>query len=270
MDTRDAFDLTRTLLDTHGLTSWSVEWDSARTRAGVCRFQEQTIGLSAPLTRLHDEAEVRDTILHEIAHALAGPQAKHGPRWRQLARSIGYSGRRCSFEKAERIAGAWLGVCPAGHGVTRHRAPTQVTTCTQCSPRFDLQNLFGWSLHGNPARMHANYSAELKALRSGTTPVTMLPVGSQVRITTPGRYAGQLGTVVRRGRTRFHVRCAEVTIDLPFAGVERIGGEMLAGFDDELDGFNGEGFDEESCARLSALYPHQSASETGRSPETPA
>lgn len=105
MDTRDAHDLARALLAQHGLTSWSVEWDSAKTRAGVCRFPEQTIGLSAPLTRLHDEAEVRDTILHEIAHALAGPQAKHGPRWRQVARSIGCSGRRCTSEESERIAG---------------------------------------------------------------------------------------------------------------------------------------------------------------------
>jgi predicted SprT family Zn-dependent metalloprotease len=261
MNTRDAFDLARALLERHQLAHWTVEWDSAKTRAGVCRFQEQTIGLSAPLTRLHGEAEVRDTILHEIAHALAGPEAKHGPRWRQLARSIGCSGRRCTSEDSARIAGAWLGVCPAGHGVTRHRAPTRVTSCTQCSPRFDLKHLLGWSLHGDPARMHANYSAELKALRSGTTSVTMLPVGSRVRITAPGRYAGRLGTVVRRGRTRFHVRCADVTIDLPFAGVEGVGGEMLLGFDDEddVDAFNdSEGFDEDACAKLSALYPHSS------------
>lgn len=252
MDTRDALDLARALLDTHGLKAWSVEWDSAKTRAGICRFQEQTIGLSAPLTRLHDEAEVRDTILHEIAHALAGPQAKHGPHWRQVARSIGCTGTRCTSEQAERIAGAWLGVCPAGHGVTRHRAPTRVTSCTQCSPNFDLKHLLGWSLHGDPARMHPNYSAELAALRAGALPVTMLPVGSTVRIIAPGRYAGRLGIVVRRGRTRFHVRCDLVTIDLAFAGVQLAAAETTLAFDDDDDDqFDDEGeAGDDRCARL--------------------
>lgn len=233
MDTRDALDLPRALLDRHGLIRWTVEWDSAKSRAGICRFREQTIGLSAPLTRLHGEAEVRDTILHEIAHALAGPEAKHGPRWRQVARSIGCSAQRCVPETSERIAGTWLGVCPAGHCITRHRAPTRVVTCPECSPAFDLRHLFAWSLHGHPARMHPNYSAELAALRSGIAPVTMLPVGSHVRITAPGRYAGQTGTVVRRGRTRFHVRCANVTLDVPFAGVERVVPDLLADVTDE-------------------------------------
>ncbi|MEO7060188.1 MAG: SprT family zinc-dependent metalloprotease [Lapillicoccus sp.] len=272
MDTRDALDLARALLDTHGLTSWSVEWDSAKTRAGICRFQTQTIGLSAPLTRLHDEPEVRDTILHEIAHALAGPQAKHGPRWRQVARSIGCTGRRCVSDEAARIAGSWVGVCPDGHGVTRHRAPARVMTCSECSPCFDLRHLFTWSHHGDPAHLHPNYVAELAALRAGAVPVTALPVGAQVRIVIPGRYAGQLGTVVRRGRTRFHVRCAEVTIDVPFAGVERVVVGLPTGFSDdaddldelngfkEFDGFHGrdgEGGEDDACARLSALYPHQ-------------
>ena len=54
-----------------------VAYDSAKRRAGVCRFATQTLGLSAPLTTLHSEVEVRDTILHEIAHALVGPRHGH-------------------------------------------------------------------------------------------------------------------------------------------------------------------------------------------------
>ena len=36
-----------------------------------------------------DPREVRDTILHEIAHALAGAKAKHGPAWKAIARRLG-------------------------------------------------------------------------------------------------------------------------------------------------------------------------------------
>ena len=70
MDTRDALALARRLLAEHGLSGWTVGLDRAKTRAGACHYSRRLITLSAPLTRLHTEDDVRDTILHEIAHAL--------------------------------------------------------------------------------------------------------------------------------------------------------------------------------------------------------
>ncbi len=78
MDLRDAYALAEHLLEVHGLHDWTVEFDSAKRRAGVYRFATRTLGLSAPLTTLHPEGEVRDTILHEIAHALVGEVVKRG------------------------------------------------------------------------------------------------------------------------------------------------------------------------------------------------
>ena len=235
MDLRSAQLLARQLLDDHGLTRWRVELDSAVARAGVCRYAERTIGLSAPLTRLHAEAEVRETILHEIAHALAGPHAKHGPRWRAVAHAIGSTGQRCLDEDAPRIEGPWVGTCPVGHRLTRHRRPTRVVTCGQCTRRFDLRHLLTWTHHGEPGAMHANYTAELEALRSGTTPAVALPLGTPVRITVPGRYAGRSGLIVRRGRSRFQVRCGALVLEVPFAGVAPVRQEGPEGgnLDDE-------------------------------------
>ncbi|MEO3937372.1 SprT-like domain-containing protein [Dermatophilaceae bacterium Soc4.6] len=223
MDLRSAQLLARQLLDEHGLTRWRVELDSAVTRAGVCRYADRTIGLSGPLTRLHDETEVRETILHEVAHALAGPRAQHGPRWRAIAHSIGSSGERCLGDEAPRIEGAWVGTCPAGHRTTRHRRPTRVVACGRCSRRFDLRHLLTWTHRGRPGVMHVSYRAELEALRSGTTPAVALAVGTPVRITVPGRYAGRSGRIVRRGRTRFHVACGDLVLEVPFAGVAAVG-----------------------------------------------
>ncbi|HQK32467.1 MAG TPA: SprT-like domain-containing protein, partial [Phycicoccus sp.] len=76
MQMDQALGLARRLMFEHDLTGWTVVADRAKTRAGVCRFAKRQIGLSRPLTELHSEAEVRDTILHEIAHALVGPE--HG------------------------------------------------------------------------------------------------------------------------------------------------------------------------------------------------
>ena len=67
MDLAAAHDLATGLLAEHGLTDWRVEYDAAKRRAGVCRFSTRTIGLSAPLTVLHDEAMVRDTVSHLVA-----------------------------------------------------------------------------------------------------------------------------------------------------------------------------------------------------------
>jgi len=50
--------------------------------------------LSRPLTRLNNEAQVRETILHEIAHLLT-PGCKHNNVWRNKAVEIGALG--CTY-----------------------------------------------------------------------------------------------------------------------------------------------------------------------------
>ncbi len=65
-----------------------------RRRFGCCNFTRRRISLSRPLTFLNDEAEVRDTILHEIAHALT-PKTGHGPAWKAMCLRIGAKPVRC-------------------------------------------------------------------------------------------------------------------------------------------------------------------------------
>ncbi len=220
MDLTAAHDLATRLLAEHGLTDWRVEYDAAKRRAGVCRFATRTIGLSAPLTVLHDEAMVRDTVLHEIAHALVGPSHGHDATWARTARAIGCSAERCVPADAPRVAAPWLGVCPAGHTVDRHRRPERVLVCRRCSgSTFDLRHVLTWTHHGRPAAHHPNYVAELAALRDGRR-VTRLGVGSQARITVPGEYHRSVGTVLKRGRTCYHLRVGRLVLRVPFAGVE--------------------------------------------------
>ncbi len=219
MDLLAAHDLATQLLTQHGLHDWTVAYDNAKRRAGQCRFHDRVVSLSAGLTRLHDEAEVRDTVLHEIAHALAGAQAGHGPVWREVAAAIGCSARRCVSPDAPRLPGAWLGVCPAGHTVERHRRPERVLTCPQCCATFSVAHAFAWTYRGVPAPMHPNYLAELRDLRAGVAP-RRFPPGALVRVIAPGEFKGRTGTVVKRGRTRYHVRLGSTLITVLFAGVE--------------------------------------------------
>ncbi len=219
MDLRDAFALAEDLLEHHGLTGWTVELDSAKRRAGICRFGPKVLGLSAPLTVLHSEDEVRDTVLHEIAHALAGPRHGHDSVWRDIAVRIGCSGERCVSPDAPRVEPPWLGTCAAGHTTGRHRRPERVVACGQCSSSFDLAHLLTWTHHGRPARMHPNFELELERLRTGRRMVVH-GVGTRVRITAPGDHEGRVGKVVKLGRTSYHLRAGRTLVRVPFALVE--------------------------------------------------
>ncbi len=208
------------LLVRHGLPDWQVAFDSAKRRAGVCRYGDRTIGLSAPLTALHSYDDVRDTVLHEIAHALAGPEHGHDAHWRKVAMGIGCSGERCVSTDSPRVEAAWLGVCSAGHTQERHKRPERVITCGTCSNTFDLTHLYEWTHRGRPADLHPNYVAELERLRAGKR-VVLLPVGARGRVTVPGEHQGLVGRIVKRGRTSYHLRAGRQVLRVPFAFVER-------------------------------------------------
>jgi predicted SprT family Zn-dependent metalloprotease len=166
----------RELMARHGLANWSFAFDNAKTRAGVCRETRRQIGLSRVLTQLHTAAEVRDTILHEIAHALVGVAHGHDARWRATAVSIGCSGMRCVAEESARPPAPWVGRCPSGHEVLRHRRPSRVQSCARCSRSFDPSSLIEWRYRGRRVPMHPQYVEELRSLVAAPWVRLRLPV----------------------------------------------------------------------------------------------
>ena len=87
MDTSEAKELAVSLMCKHALVSkgWSFQFDESVRRFGLCSYRTKTISLSRTLVELNPIEQVRDTILHEVAHALAGPTAKHGTVWKLMA-----------------------------------------------------------------------------------------------------------------------------------------------------------------------------------------
>ncbi len=83
------------LLDEHGLEEWSFQYDDAISRMGVCSFGTRVISLSLLYCLNAPVKSLRNTLLHEIAHALVGPDHCHDSVWRARARSIGCTGERC-------------------------------------------------------------------------------------------------------------------------------------------------------------------------------
>lgn len=93
MTAKDTLILGRKLLDENGLTDWTIQFDNSKRRFGQCRRRSQTISLGLPMVKLNDEERVRDTILHEIAHALTPLERGHGKAWQAKALEIGADGK---------------------------------------------------------------------------------------------------------------------------------------------------------------------------------
>lgn len=123
MKQSEAYNLAVELMDKHGLLDkgWSFNFDDTKRRFGVCRYRSKTIGLSLPLTLANQEAEVRDTILHEIAHALVGPGNGHNEVWKAKCREIGCRDQRCyTHEYVVPVVSKYKAVC-GGCGVVHRR-----------------------------------------------------------------------------------------------------------------------------------------------------
>lgn len=89
MELDDAGKLARELMAEHGLVNWSLQWFMKKQTYGACQNLTKTIYLSTPMVLLNDDKAVREVMLHEIAHALAPLNAKHGPAWKRIATQIG-------------------------------------------------------------------------------------------------------------------------------------------------------------------------------------
>lgn len=227
MQTSAALRLARTLLDEHGLHDWTLGLDRAKTRAGATHFRQRRITLSAPLTRAHDDDLVRDTILHEIAHALVGPNHGHDRVWKAKARELGASDSRCFTSEAAKNLAPFIGRCPAGHEVRRHKRPNRLVSCTRCSGSFDLAHLFEWTYRGHSFTPLPSYARELARAtahaadpHSAPPPLQLLHLGAQARITAEGKFFGRTGEVESVGRSRYQVRVDEGVLSVPFELVE--------------------------------------------------
>ncbi len=124
------------LMRQHGLHDWRFAFDHARRRFGSCRSGPKLITLSKPLTFLNDEAQVRDTLLHEIAHALT-PGDGHGRRWKAMCRKLGATPQRCYSDREvlsppRRPAPYRMSCLRCGWQIDRHRRPRRPLVCRRC------------------------------------------------------------------------------------------------------------------------------------------
>lgn len=124
------------LLVEHGLAGrgWSFGFNRRKRSLGLCNHAAKRIELSSAFVLLNGVEVVRDTLLHEIAHALAGHKAGHGPRWVAVCRVLGATPRRLCAD-AEMPRGVFRACCKGcGAEHSRHRRPMRgrVYYCRAC------------------------------------------------------------------------------------------------------------------------------------------
>lgn len=88
MDTALVKKMAEALLVEHKLDGWRFRFDSAQRRMGCCNYATKTIQISRPYAAVADEEHVRQTLLHEVAHALT-PGARHGVQWKAKVVALG-------------------------------------------------------------------------------------------------------------------------------------------------------------------------------------
>tara|TARA_R110000765_G_scaffold405952_1_gene502733 strand:- start:253 stop:747 length:495 start_codon:yes stop_codon:yes gene_type:complete len=126
----------------HGLTTYTFKWDKAVRRFGCHNGRMKTLSLSRPLTQHEtNEDRVKNTILHEIAHALDYKKrgySNHDKNWKKMAKSIGCTGERCTSMSGVdmSLVMKWIGDCPKCNK-RFHRVRRTNIACGSCCKKHN-------------------------------------------------------------------------------------------------------------------------------------
>jgi predicted SprT family Zn-dependent metalloprotease len=136
MQLTEAYELAEQLMNQYGLiaSGWRFKWARSELRLGCCQYHKKVIKLSVTFVQLNSFDVVKNTILHEIAHAIVGIGFGHGRVWKQKAIELGCNPSATNYD-AKIASGNIAVVCP-NDGIIgyRYRMPKKNITlvCRKC------------------------------------------------------------------------------------------------------------------------------------------
>jgi predicted SprT family Zn-dependent metalloprotease len=141
MTINQAITLTKKMLSEYSeLSRWNVTTNRRKKAAAVCNYTYRQIELSMYVIPSLLDSSVKDSIIHEIAHALC-PGENHNNVWKRKCIELGGNGQRCyssvdyregakgRIELQEKLAKYTL-TCPVcGEKYFKNRRPTKSSSC---------------------------------------------------------------------------------------------------------------------------------------------
>jgi len=146
----------RLIQDYPFLEAWSVGFDRAKRRAGVCKLNSKEICISYQHIENNYNDVVLDTLLHEFAHAIAFELYQdrgHGRRWKEIASLIGAAPKATGKFNLPDSPWMLVSVCNIDSKVEK------------ITPRYRRnKNIRHYALRGNPGSKGSLYYVKTEAL----------------------------------------------------------------------------------------------------------
>jgi hypothetical protein len=146
--------LAKELFEKNNIGDWEFDFDRATSRFGCCYTYRKRITLSQKITELNlgsNSHHIRNTLLHEIAHALAGAHHNHDNHWRSIAKSIGCTGTRCYSTSVVTPPEKYKGTCPICMTEIKKNRKSK-GACIKCcnkynNGKYSKRFMFRWELN---------------------------------------------------------------------------------------------------------------------------
>lgn len=125
----------RKMMDENGLQDWSFHFDRGTTRLGACYSGLKKITISKQLAMNNPWKQIRETMLHEIAHALTPAYMGHNRIWRETYTKLGGAETR-DYSVIKMPALKAIGHCPNCKRKVQARRKSAVA-CGTCCKEFN-------------------------------------------------------------------------------------------------------------------------------------
>ena len=135
-------------MEDFGLLSkgWTFTFSNKKRAYGTCHWGRKEISLSKYLVPHMSYKDIKDTILHEIAHAIDADKrgfSAHDKTWKSIAKSIG-ADPMASHEKADLPIESFnyyheCPVCGQQYGV--YKRPRAQYICRDCKEVMDIKKV---------------------------------------------------------------------------------------------------------------------------------
>jgi predicted SprT family Zn-dependent metalloprotease len=143
MTITEAITLATELKNQHlDLRDWSISINNRKRSFGLCSYSKKEIQLSGMLIPHMNDEGIKDTIIHEIAHALTKGHG-HDYTWKRKCIELGGNGQRLGYEdkyekgqdgkiEFHKANSKYTLTCPVcGHQSFLNRKPTRSYSCGQ-------------------------------------------------------------------------------------------------------------------------------------------